>query len=284
MASSNITNAARLAGLNSYTGVSGSAGAGDGLGALGALGSPSAAVLAKVEKAMSAQSGVVSKLNQNISSDQTKLSGLGQLQSALADFQSVAARLADSGKSGKADAAAPGSADVARNVTDFASAYNALQDKLAELGKGTLQSDPALAQAGRDLAGLLRNGSLSSDGLARAGVTIKGDGHLQIDDKQLKSAAAADPAAVASLLTNDGKGLAEQFNARIAALTGNSGAIGRETRQVNKELTSLNTKKADMTKALTAQANILAKLYAAQEQSASDTSGTGGSSPFDFLA
>ncbi|MRV73938.1 flagellar filament capping protein FliD [Duganella sp. FT92W] len=439
-----------------------------GIDAYGGLTSPSASVLAKVEKTLAGQSGAVSKLNQNISRDQAKLSGLGQLHSALAEFQSVAERLAGAGLSTSASSSAAGvvtvsadgaakagvhavdvkqlaqsqvltsaaqkaadakigtgapavvkietgvagtdtftpgkqpvktitidqsnntlggiaaafkaagidatvvksgngyalsvtsasgeanslrisvsgdaavkdllstgmtqtaaardavvtidgkdsksatntvaagglaltlkgtgkadvtvrqdSSEVARNVTSFVDAYNGLQGKLAVLEKGALKSDLALGQASRDLAGLLRNGPVSASDLAKAGITVNGDGRLQVDDKQLKSAIAADPDAVGKLFTNGGKGLADQFDAKIDALTGKSGQIGRETQQVGKELTALNGKKAEMAKAMTAQANALAKLYAAQEQSASGDALPGYGGPrslFDFLA
>lgn len=455
MANSNI--AGRLAGLDAY----------------GGLASPSSAVLAKVEKTLAGQSGAVAKLNQNISRDQAKLSGLGQLHSALADFQAVAERLAGAGMSTTATSSAPAvvgvtadgggkdglkpgvhaievrqlaqaqvltstaqkaanakigtgapaivkietgvtgadhftpgkqaaktitidpsnntldgiaaafkaagidaavvksgngfalsvtsatgeasslrisvsgdaavkdllagkgmtqtaaardalvaidgkdsrsatntvasgglsltlkgtgkadvtvrqdSSEVARNVTAFVDAYNGLRDKLAVLEKGALKSDQALGQASRDLAGLLRAGPISASELAKAGVAVNGDGRLQVDDKQLKNAIAADPDAVGKLFTNEGKGLADQFDARVDALTGKSGAIERETRQVSKELTALNGKKTEMAKAMTAQANALARLYAAQEQSASSDGLPGYTGPrslFDFMA
>ncbi|GAB2878313.1 flagellar filament capping protein FliD [Pseudoduganella ginsengisoli] len=439
-----------------------------GADAYGGLASPSASVLAKVEKTMAGQSGSVAKLNQNISRDQAKLSGLGQLQSALAEFQHVAERLAGAGLSTSASSSATGvvtvtasgtakagahtvdvkqlaqsqvltsaarqaantkigtgapaivkietgvtgtdsftpgkqaaktitidqsnntldgiaaafksagidasvvksgngfalsvksasgeanslrisvsgdaavkdllagkgltqtaaardavvaidgkesrsaantvetgglalalkgtgkadvtvkqdSSEVARNVAGFVDAYNGLQDKLGVLDKGALKSDQALSQASRDLAGLLRSGTSASE-LAKVGVSINGDGRLQVDDKQLKAAITADPDAVVKLFTNEGKGLADQFDAKVDALTGKSGAINRETQQVNKELTALNDKKAGVAKALTAQANALAKLYAAQEQSASGDALPGYTGPrslFDFLA
>ncbi len=453
----------------------------NGLGGLGAgaadayggLASPSASVLAKVEKALSGQSGAVAKLNQNISRDQAKLSGLGQLHNALADFRQMAGRLAGAGLSTSATSSTPGvvvaapdggakpgaapgvhavevrqlaqaqvlasapqgaanskigsgapavvkietgvagpegftpgkqpartitidqsnntlegmaaafkaagvdatvvksgkgfalslqgasgaagsmrisvggdaavkdllsgpgmaqtaaardalfavdgkagssptnsvaagglaltlkgagkadvtvrqdSAEVARNVTDFVNAYNGLQDRLGVLEQGALKSDQALGQASRDLAGVLRSGPVPAAALARAGVSINGDGRLQVDDKQLKSAVAADPDAVARLFTNEGQGLADQLGAKIDALSGKSGAISRETQQVSKELTALNGKKADVAKAMTAQANALARLYAAQEQSASGDALPGYGGPrslFDFLA
>ncbi|MBY0243446.1 MAG: flagellar filament capping protein FliD [Burkholderiaceae bacterium] len=459
MANSNI--AGRLAGLDAY----------------GGLTSPSSTVLAKVEKTLAGQSGAVAKLNQNISRDQAKLSGLGQLHSALADFQSVAERLAGAGLSTTATSSSPAivavtpdagakdgskdvvkagvhaievkqlaqaqvqtstaqkaantkigtgapaivkvetgvagadqftpgkqaaktltidasnntldgiaaafkaagieaavvksgngfalsvtsatgeasslrisvsgdaavkdlltgkgmtqtaaardavvaidgkdsrsatntvdsgglsltlkgkgkadvtvkqdSSEVARNVTAFVEAYNGLQDKLAVLEKGALKSDQALGQASRDLAGLLRAGPVSASDLAKAGVSVKGDGRLQVDDKQLKSAIAADADAVGKLFTNEGKGLADQFDARVDALTGKSGALQREKQQVGKELTALTGKKTEMAKAMTAQANALAKLYTAQEQSAASDGLPGYTGPrslFDFMA
>lgn len=53
----------------------------------------------RVEQTMSSQNTGAAKLNAALSRDQTKLSGLGQLQSALASFQSVAAALTGSGLS-----------------------------------------------------------------------------------------------------------------------------------------------------------------------------------------
>ena len=58
---------------------------------------PSAEVYAKVEKQMLSQNTGVTKLNNNLTRDQTKLSALGQLQSALAKFQGVAQNMAGSG-------------------------------------------------------------------------------------------------------------------------------------------------------------------------------------------
>jgi flagellar hook-associated protein 2 len=51
----------------------------------------------RVEQAMASQSNAAAKLNTTIAKDQTKLSALGQLQSALASFQSIAAGLVGNG-------------------------------------------------------------------------------------------------------------------------------------------------------------------------------------------
>jgi flagellar hook-associated protein 2 len=51
----------------------------------------------RVEQAMASQSKAAAKLNTSITKDQTKLSALGQLKSALASFQSIAAGLVGNG-------------------------------------------------------------------------------------------------------------------------------------------------------------------------------------------
>jgi flagellar hook-associated protein 2 len=51
----------------------------------------------RVEQAMASQSKAAAKLNTSITKDQTKLSALGQLKSALAGFQSIAAGLVGNG-------------------------------------------------------------------------------------------------------------------------------------------------------------------------------------------
>ena len=53
----------------------------------------------RVEQTMTSQNGTATKLNASLVRDQTKLSGLGQLQSVLADFQTLAASLTGSGLS-----------------------------------------------------------------------------------------------------------------------------------------------------------------------------------------
>ncbi|MRW94585.1 flagellar filament capping protein FliD [Duganella sp. FT80W] len=53
----------------------------------------------RVEQVMSSQTTAANKLNASLTSDQTKLSALGQLQSALANFQQIAAGLTGDGLS-----------------------------------------------------------------------------------------------------------------------------------------------------------------------------------------
>lgn len=69
---------------------------------------PSADVYAKVEKQMLSQNTGVAKLNNNLTRDQTKLSALGQLQSALAKFQGVAQNMTGGGLATSATSSAAG--------------------------------------------------------------------------------------------------------------------------------------------------------------------------------
>lgn len=60
----------------------------------------------RVEQTMTSQNSAATKLNATLTRDQTKLSGLGQLQSALANFQTIAAGLSGSGLSTSAASSA----------------------------------------------------------------------------------------------------------------------------------------------------------------------------------
>lgn len=60
----------------------------------------------RVEQTMTAQNSAATKLSTSLARDQTKLSGLGQLQSALANFQSLAAGLTGGGLSTSAASSA----------------------------------------------------------------------------------------------------------------------------------------------------------------------------------
>lgn len=188
---------------------------------------------------------------------------------------------------GKADVTiSTDSAQIAKNVSAFVAGFNALSDKLGVLQKGDLKGDTALNQVASQLEQLVKTGGGSS----AAGLTFEG-GRLKLDEKKLNAAVAADPEAVAKLFTNEGRGIADQLDSKIAALTGSSGVIRREVNQVGKEVASLNSKKTQLAQALTVQAQALAQLYTQQEQQGGDSGVpglpgyTGGArSLFDFFA
>ncbi|MBA5686932.1 flagellar filament capping protein FliD [Rugamonas apoptosis] len=248
---------------------------------------PSTDVYNRVQQTLSSQNTGVSKLNATLARDQTRLSGLGQLHSALATFQAKAASLAGGGK---ASTTAPDATQTGKNVRAFVAAYNELNQKMLALQGGDLKGDVALGQVSRQMAQLLRTGGdgVSAGALAKAGVTLDGSGNLQVDDKKLSAALAADAGAVTKLFTNGGKGMADQLAAKAGAFTADNSVIRREASSLNKEITTINSKRAVLSKALTAQASALASLYSQQAQTGGGglpggTSGATGTA-FDFLA
>ena len=181
------------------------------------------------------------------------------------------------------------SGQIATNVASFVAAYNELNTKLQTLQQGDLKYDTALKQVSTQMAQVLRTASngVPVSVLGSAGISLGKNGELKLDDKALKAAIAADPDAVSKLFTNNGKGVADQFTAKVGELTGETSIIRKEVQTVGKEITTLNTKKAAMAKALTAQAEALVKLYSAQEQMGGNSAlpgYTGKNSLFDFMA
>jgi len=181
------------------------------------------------------------------------------------------------------------SSQIATNVASFVKAYNELNTKLQSLQQGGLKSDTALGQVKSQMEQVLRTAStgVPSSVLSSAGVTLGKNGELVLDEAKLKAAVAADPDAVSKLFTNDGKGVADQFNSKIGELTGETSVLRKEQLTVGKDITTLTNKKAVLAKALTAQAQALVKAYTAQEQMGSNSAlpgYTGKNSLFDFMA
>jgi flagellar hook-associated protein 2 len=149
---------------------------------------------------------------------------------------------------------------VAGNVKKLVEGYNALNARLTELRQGDLNSNTAARDVVRDLQSTLR-GFADSGALGLAGLTLKSNGELALDEAKLK---AADPNAVAKLLTDGGRGLADRLDAQIGGVVGRSGAIDAETGKLNQDLARLNKQKAGVEQAMLARANALVKLYSQQ--------------------
>jgi len=245
----------------------------------GAKGELSADVAAKVTQALAPATAGIKQLNTSLTQGQTRLSALGQVQSAIADFQSLAKNLggtmttmATPAKDG-APAAPVKSADVNTQVQNFVGAYNALNTKLQTLQSGDLKADPGLSQVNAQMTQALRDagGTSSSGALSKAGISLSSNGQLKIDAAKLSAALAADPSAVANLLSGNGNGVADKLGSKLAVLTTSGGAIGRETAATTKDLSTIETKRAAMTKTLTATATALAAMYTQQEQAGSSS-------------
>jgi flagellar capping protein FliD len=244
-----------------------------------ASGQMSADVAAKVTQALAPATAGIKQLNTSLTQGQTRLSALGQVQSAIADFQSLAKNLGGTMSTMAAPAAdgAPAkpatAADVNTQVQNFVGAFNTLNTKLKTLQSGDLKSDPGLSQLNAQMTQALRDagGTSSSGALAKAGISLTSTGQLKIDATKLSAALAADPSAVANLLSGNGNGVADKLSSKLAVLTTGNGAIGRETASATKDLTNIETKRAAMTKTLTATATALAAMYTQQEQSGSSS-------------
>jgi flagellar capping protein FliD len=244
-----------------------------------ASGQMSADVAAKVTQALAPATAGIKQLNTSLTQGQTRLSALGQVQSAIADFQSLAKNLGGT-MTTMATPAADGApakpataADVNTQVQNFVGAFNTLNTKLKTLQSGDLKSDPGLSQVNAQMTQALRDagGTSSSGALAKAGISLTSTGQLKIDATKLSAALAADPSAVANLLSGNGNGVADKLSSKLAVLTTGNGAIGRETASATKDLTNIETKRAAMTKTLTATATALAAMYTQQEQAGSSS-------------
>ena len=244
----------------------------------GANGQLSADVAAKVTQALAPATAGIKQLNTSLTQGQTRLSALGQVQSAIAGFQDIAKNLGGT-MSTMATPAADGapvpatSASVNTQVQNFVGAFNALNTKLQTLQSGDLKADPGLAQVNAQMTQALRDagGTSSTGALSKAGISLSSNGQLKIDATKLSAALAADPSAVANLLSGNGNGVADKLSSKLAALTTSGGAIGRETAATTKDLSTIETKRAAMTKTLTATATALAAMYTQQEQAGSSS-------------
>lgn len=162
---------------------------------------------------------------------------------------------------------------IATNVSNLVSSFNQLSSKLKTLAQGELKSDGSAARVQDALNRTLRNSSVTgSDGntltLASVGISSGANGDLVLDKTKLQAAVAADPSGVSRLFAQSGTGVADSLNGQIKNAIGSDGSITRESAAINKDISSLNAKKANLAKALTLQANALIKQYSAQQNTA----------------
>jgi flagellar hook-associated protein 2 len=195
--------------------------------------------------------------------------------------------LALTAKGGTTVTVAQDNSAIARNISNFVDGFNNLAARLKALKQGELKSDTAIGQVQDQLAQLLAR---NNGALAGAGVSLDRNGTLQIDSKILNEAIVADPGKVARLFTDGGKGIADQLGATIGRLVGDDGVISKQKLAIDRGLAALGNQKANLTKALSAQAQALVSQYA--QISAATTPNTalpgypggGATSLFDLLA
>jgi flagellar hook-associated protein 2 len=134
----------------------------------------SADVAAQVKQALAPAAAGAQKITAALTQGQARLSSLGQLKSAIADFQTITQSLSAAATT-KADGSA---ADPTAKLQSFVSAFNTLNTKLQTLQKGDLKSDPGLAQVTAQLAQMLRDTGSGSGAasLAKASITLDSSG------------------------------------------------------------------------------------------------------------
>ncbi|WP_374584150.1 flagellar filament capping protein FliD [Pseudoduganella sp.] len=170
------------------------------------------------------------------------------------------------------------SGQIAKNVEAFVAGFNSLQDRLGALQKGALKGNQALTQVSAQLGDLVRNAGGNKEALANAGVSFDDSGRIKLDKDKLAAAIANDAEGVAKLFTNEGRGLADSLGKRLEALGGERSVVSRALTQADREVDTLQDRKAKMAQALTLQAQALVRLYSQEEQ------GGGTSSLLDLLA
>lgn len=182
-------------------------------------------------------------------------------------------RLELTGKGSSSVVVASDSSQVANNISNFVSSFNALNSKLRSLAQSDLKNEGSAERVQAQLSRTLRNSQVTgADGntltLAQVGITQNQNGDLALDRNKLQAQLVADPTAVSRLFSQSGTGLADGLNSQIKSVIGSDGAITRETAAINKDITALNAKKANLARALTVQANALVRQYSQQQNSA----------------
>lgn len=176
----------------------------------------------RVQKTMSAQNGVATKLNTALKADQTKLSGLGQLKSALSAFQALASSLSGGGLSTSATTSDKTVLGVSANGAAKAGSY-ALN--VRQLAQGQFLTSDAFASSDSKLgSGTITTvkvdfGTAGEQGFHLNGTTASKSITIDSSNNTLAGIAAAFKAAgvdVKVLKGDDGK-----FS---LAMTGASGA------------------------------------------------------------
>jgi flagellar hook-associated protein 2 len=186
---------------------------------------------------------------------------------------------------GKSEVTVAGDASaIGANVKRFVDAFNGMQDKLAALKTGDADTEAVLNQVAAQI-GQVFNGA-DQKALADAGITRR-NGKLVLDGAKLDAAAAKDPAALAQLFTNGGKGLAEQLAARAGQQIASGGTVAHHAATVQQDANKLNAQKTAITDNVSRQAAALAQQYAAAGAGGSALFGNGQVKPmslFDYLA
>ncbi|AXA91469.1 flagellar filament capping protein FliD [Massilia sp. YMA4] len=129
-------------------------------------------VAARVQQALQGQKGTIDKLNAGLTQDQTKLSGLGQLQSALAAFGALAEGIGGAGLATSATASAKGVLTAATGTGAKAGTYQVDVRQLAQhqvLNSATQPLADTKIGSGTPATVRIDIGTLTADGFKATG-------------------------------------------------------------------------------------------------------------------
>lgn len=187
-----------------------------------------------------------------------------------------------------------GSAQLLENVTNLVNTYNTLNAKLDALQQGDLKTDGSAMSIRTQLARIFGSGSgaITSQALAKIGISVQKNGDLAINATKLKNAVGADPVGISHLFSHSGSGIADNLSSKIQSMVGPTGSLPKKATAINQDIAALNEKKSSLEKALTKQANALVKYYTQQSSagnamwatSSSGNSSNGGNSLFNVIS
>lgn len=160
----------------------------------------------------------------------------------------------------------PDTTQIAKNITNFVSAFNSLQSTLKTLGSGTQYDANLIERVRGKLSATIAstpNGltGTSYNSLAQIGISTQSDGTLAVNATKLQSAVAANPTAVSSLFSNNGVGIADKLVGQIGGFIGPGGAVQGLSAALTKASSSIDTRKTQLAGLLTLQAQGLVKNY-----------------------
>lgn len=177
-------------------------------------------VAARVQQALAGQRGNIDLLNASLASTQTRLSGLGQLQSALDVFEALAEGLAGAGLSTSASTTTSGVLTAATSATARPGSYEVDVRQLAQgqvLNSGTHAAASSTIGSGMAATVKLEWGTLGADGFQATAGTARS---ITIDsgNNTLEGIAAAlkDAGVNATVVRSNG-GFALQVNGKEGA-------------------------------------------------------------------
>ena len=145
----------------------------------------------------------------------------------------------------------PDATAIESNITNFLSAYNALQSSLNTLGGGRQNANllPNIRNKISTTIGSTPYGLTHTpyNSLAQLGIRTHSDRSLSVDITQLQNAINTDAAAVAGLFSNNGNGIADKLVIQIGGFIDDHGTLASESAVLDQAASMINAATARLT-------------------------------------